>query len=85
MLRTSPAWLMAAMVDQFCGSYRHDHSSNFLADHFHRQIKFWGITPSYAFVGEPQTNGVIEKPLPDPIPLKIQFPISPRPKIGFWP
>ena len=30
--------------------------------------------------------------LPDPIPLKIQFPItktqftiSPRPKIGFWP
>ena len=23
--------------------------------------------------------------LPDPIPLKIKFPISPRPKIGFWP
>ena len=40
---------------------RHDHGSNFLADHFHRQIKFWGITPSYAFVGEPQTNGVIER------------------------
>ena len=32
-----------------------------MADHFHRQIKFWGITPSYAFVGEPQTNGVIER------------------------
>jgi len=28
---------------------------------------------------------IISKPLPDPIPLKIQFPISPRPKIGFWP
>jgi len=26
-----------------------------------------------------------KKPLPDPIPLKIQSPISPRPKIGFWP
>ncbi len=25
------------------------------------------------------------KPLPDPIPLKIQFPISRRPRIGFWP
>ena len=25
------------------------------------------------------------KPLPDPIPLKIQFPIRPRPRIGFWP
>ena len=40
---------------------RHDHGRNFMADHFHRQIKFWGITPSYAFVGEPQTNGVIER------------------------
>ncbi len=27
----------------------------------------------------------INKPLPDPIPLKIQFPISRRPRIGFWP
>jgi len=25
------------------------------------------------------------KPLPDPIPLKIQLPSSRRPKIGFWP
>lgn len=40
---------------------RHDHGSNFMADHFQQQIKFWGITPSYAFVGEPQTNGVIER------------------------
>ena len=23
---------------------RHDHGRNFMADHFHRQIKFWGIT-----------------------------------------
>ena len=27
----------------------------------------------------------LEKPLPDPIPLKIEFPTSPRPRIGFWP
>ena len=40
---------------------RHDHGSAFLADHFDRQIRFWGITPSYAFVGEPETNGVIER------------------------
>src|SRR5208283_2503345 len=40
---------------------RHDHGSTFLADHFERQIRFWGITPSYAFVGEPETNGVIER------------------------
>ncbi len=25
------------------------------------QIKFWGIQPSYAFVAEPQTNGVAER------------------------
>ncbi len=23
-------------------------------------MRFWGIAPSYAFVGEPETNGVIE-------------------------
>jgi putative transposase len=40
---------------------RHDHGSNFLADVFQRQIKFWGMAPSYAFVGEPETNGVIER------------------------
>lgn len=40
---------------------RHDHGSNFMAEHFDRQMRFWGITPSYAFVGEPETNGVIER------------------------
>ena len=40
---------------------RHDHGSNFMAEHFHKQIRSWGISPSYAFVGEPQTNGVIER------------------------
>jgi transposase InsO family protein len=24
-------------------------------------MRFWGITPSYAFVAEPQTNGVAER------------------------
>jgi len=40
---------------------RHDHGSNFMAEHFQNQIRFWGIAPSYAFVGEPETNGVIER------------------------
>jgi len=40
---------------------RHDHGSNFMADHFQKQIRFWGMSPSYAFVGEPETNGVIER------------------------
>jgi transposase InsO family protein len=39
----------------------HDHGSNFMADHFQKQARFWGISPSYAFVGEPETNGVIER------------------------
>jgi|SRR6516225_9945301 transposase InsO family protein len=39
----------------------HDHGSAFLAEHFDRQIRFWGITPRCAFVGEPETNGVIER------------------------
>jgi putative transposase len=40
---------------------RHDHGSNFMADAFQKQIRFWGMSPSYAFVGEPETNGVIER------------------------
>jgi hypothetical protein len=40
---------------------RHDHGSPFMADHFQNQIKFWGMTPSFAFVSEPQTNGVAER------------------------
>jgi putative transposase len=40
---------------------RHDHGSAFLADHFQNQIRFWGMTPSHAFVREPETNGVIER------------------------
>src|SRR5215213_7265879 len=40
---------------------RHDHGSNFMSDAFQKQIKFWGMAPSYAFVGEPETNGVIER------------------------
>jgi putative transposase len=40
---------------------RHDHGSNFMADVFQKQIRFWGMAPSYAFVGEPETNGCIER------------------------
>jgi putative transposase len=40
---------------------RHDHGSNFMAEVFQKQIRFWGISPSYAFVAEPETNGVIER------------------------
>ena len=40
---------------------RHDHGSNFMADHFQKQTRFWGMAPSYAFVKEPETNGVIER------------------------
>jgi putative transposase len=40
---------------------RHDHGSNFMAEHFQHQIRFWGMAPSHAFVGEPETNGVIER------------------------
>ncbi|MGA8582318.1 MAG: DDE-type integrase/transposase/recombinase, partial [Roseiarcus sp.] len=31
---------------------RHDHGSNFMSDAFQKQIRSWGIAPSYAFVGE---------------------------------
>lgn len=40
---------------------RMDHGSQYLSDHFVNQVRFWGITPSFAFVAEPQTNGVVER------------------------
>jgi len=40
---------------------RLDHGSQYLSDHFRQQIRYWGITASWAFVEEPQTNGVVER------------------------
>lgn len=40
---------------------RHDHGSAFMAEDFQNQTKAWGALPSYAFVGQPETNGVIER------------------------
>jgi len=42
-------------------SLRMDHGSQYLSDHFQNEIKYWGITPSFGFVEEPETNGVAER------------------------
>jgi putative transposase len=40
---------------------RMDHGSQYLSDHFQNQLKHWGINPSFAFIEQPQTNGVAER------------------------
>jgi transposase InsO family protein len=40
---------------------RMDHGSQFTADHFLQQVRYWGISPSFGFVKEPETNGVVER------------------------
>jgi putative transposase len=40
---------------------RTDHGSQYLSNHFQKQIKAWGIAPSFAFIEQPQTNGVAER------------------------
>ena len=40
---------------------RMDHGTQYLTDHFINQVRFWGIKPSFAFVEQPQTNGVAER------------------------
>ena len=40
---------------------RMDHGSQYLSDHFLNQIRYWGIHPSFSFVEEPETNGVVER------------------------
>ena len=40
---------------------RMDHGSQYLSDHFLKQIRYWGIYLSFGFVEEPETNGVAER------------------------
>ena len=40
---------------------RMDHGSQYLSDHFQKQIRYWGIAPSFGFIEEPETNGVAER------------------------
>src|SRR3954464_11225783 len=40
---------------------RHDHGSAFMSAHFQSQIPFLGLTPSFAFVRQPETKGVAER------------------------
>jgi len=40
---------------------RMDHGSQYTSDHFQHQIKAWGMAPSFAFLQEPETNGVAER------------------------
>jgi transposase InsO family protein len=43
---------------------RHDHGPQYAARDFRAGLTFLGITPSPAFVGEPQGNGVAERAFP---------------------
>jgi transposase InsO family protein len=40
---------------------RHDHGSAFMSDYFQKQLKAFGMAPSFAFVRQPETNGVAER------------------------
>jgi len=42
-------------------SLRLDHGSANCSEHFQREINRLGIAPSFSFVEEPQTNGVVER------------------------
>lgn len=42
-------------------SLRMDHGPQYTSDHFIKQVRYWGITTSFAFVSEPETNGVAER------------------------
>lgn len=42
-------------------SLRTDNGNVYTSGHFTKQIKSWGFAPSYAYVSEPETNGVVER------------------------
>jgi len=40
---------------------RMDHGPQYLSDYFQNQLTYWAIAPSFAFLEQPQTNGVAER------------------------
>jgi transposase InsO family protein len=42
-------------------SLRMDHGSQYTSDHYQNQLHWWGVAPSFAFLQEPETNGVAER------------------------
>ena len=40
---------------------RMDHGSQYLSDHVFNQLRYWGMRPSFGFLKEPETNGVVER------------------------
>lgn len=38
-----------------------NHGTQYMSDHFLKQVKFWDLAPSLAFVAQPQTNGLAER------------------------
>ena len=42
-------------------SLRMDNGNVYTSGHFTMQIKSWGFAPGYAYVSEPETNGVVER------------------------
>jgi len=42
-------------------SLRMDNGTQYVSEHFRNQVRFWGVTASYAFIEQPQTNGVAER------------------------
>src|SRR6266511_2001923 len=69
--RYAAAEALALAVSQVFGSVhpdaargvllRHDHGSPFMSEHFQNHLTFFGMAPSFAFVREPETNGVAER------------------------
>jgi transposase InsO family protein len=40
---------------------RNDHGSQYVSDYFQKELDYFGIRQSLAYVGEPQTNGIVER------------------------
>jgi putative transposase len=69
--RYAAAEALALAVGQVFGSVRadaarevllrHDHGSPFMSEHFQNQLRFFRMASSFAFVREPETNGVAER------------------------
>lgn len=55
------AALAAAGLPTTAVMLRHDHGCQYMSEWFQSMARHNGFVPDYAFVGEPETNGVIER------------------------
>jgi len=53
--------MLHKLVSKRSGAAAVDNGTQYVSEHFRNQVRYWGVEASYAFIEQPQTNGVAER------------------------